>query len=260
MPMVAEHGAGVVVMCIDEEGQARTAVDKVRIAARTIDALVADWGMRVEDIIVDCLTFPITTGQEEVRRDAIETIEAIGELKRRYPQVQTTLGVSNVSFGLNAAARQVLNSVFLHEAVQAGLDTAIVHASKIVPMARIPDEQRSIALDLVYDRRREGYDPLQALMAVFEGATVASSKETRAQELAALPLFDRLERRIVDGARKGLEEDLDEALTQRPALQIINDTLLSGMKTVGELFGSGQMQLPFVLASAEVMKMAVALP
>jgi 5-methyltetrahydrofolate--homocysteine methyltransferase len=166
--------------------------------------------------------------------------------------------LSNVSFGLNSAARQVLNSVFLHECVQAGLDTAIVHASKILPMARIPDEQRAVALDLVYDRRREGYDPLQRLMELFEGATVSSSKASRAEELAALPLFERLQRRIVDGERNGLEADLDAALEQRPALEIINDTLLSGMKTVGELFGSGQMQLPFVLQSAEVMKTAVA--
>ncbi|MGQ0839042.1 methionine synthase [Actinokineospora sp.] len=258
MELVREHGAAVVVMCIDEEGQARTSDHKVRIATRIIDDLVRDWGMRVEDIIVDTLTFPITTGQEEVRRDGIETIGAIGELKRRYPKVKTTLGVSNISFGLNAAARQVLNSVFLHECVQAGLDTAIVHASKIIPMARVADEQRAVALDLVYDRRREGYDPLQRLMELFEGATLASSKETRAQELAALPLFERLERRIVDGDRIGLDADLDAALQERPALQIINDTLLSGMKTVGELFGSGQMQLPFVLQSAEVMKAAVA--
>jgi 5-methyltetrahydrofolate--homocysteine methyltransferase len=258
MELVAEHGAAVVVMCIDEEGQARTADWKVRVASRTIDDLVANWGMRVHDVIVDTLTFPISTGQEETRRDAIETIEAIRRLKRRYPDVKTTLGVSNVSFGLNAAARQVLNSVFLHECVQAGLDTAIVHASKIVPMARIPDEQRAVALDLVHDRRRAGYDPLQRLMELFEGATVSSTRASRAAELAALPLFERLERRIVDGERNGLVADLDEALSQRPALEIINDTLLSGMKTVGELFGSGQMQLPFVLQSAEVMKAAVA--
>jgi 5-methyltetrahydrofolate--homocysteine methyltransferase len=258
MELVVEHGAAVVVMCIDEEGQARTAENKIRIASRIIDDLVRDWGMRTSDIIVDCLTFPITTGQEEVRRDAIETIEAIRTLKQLYPEVQTTLGLSNVSFGLNPAARQVLNSVFLHECVQAGLDTAIAHSSKILPMARIPDEQRAVALDLVYDRRRDGYDPLQRLMELFEGATVSSSKETRAQELAALPLFERLQRRIVDGDRNGLEADLDAALEQRPALEIINDTLLSGMKTVGELFGSGQMQLPFVLQSAEVMKAAVA--
>ncbi|AXX29606.1 5-methyltetrahydrofolate--homocysteine methyltransferase [Actinosynnema pretiosum subsp. pretiosum] len=258
MRLVAEHGAAVVGLCIDEEGQARTAEWKVRVAVRIIEDLVGNWGLRHGDIIIDCLTFPISTGQEEVRRDGVETIEAIRELKRRYPEVRTTLGLSNVSFGLNPAARQVLNSVFLHECVQAGLDTAIVHASKIVPMARIPDEQRAVALDLVYDRRREGYDPLQRLMELFEGVTTSASKATRAQELAALPLFERLQRRIVDGERNGLEADLDEALTRRPALQIINDTLLAGMKTVGELFGSGQMQLPFVLQSAEVMKTAVA--
>jgi 5-methyltetrahydrofolate--homocysteine methyltransferase len=258
MRLVSEHGAAVVALCIDEEGQARTAEWKVRVATRLIEDLTTNWGMRLEDIIIDALTFPISTGQEEVRKDALETINAIRELKKKYPRVQTTLGLSNVSFGLNPAARQVLNSVFLHECVQAGLDTAIVHASKILPMARIPDEQRSVALDLVYDRRREGYDPLQALMALFEGVSAASSKETRAQELAALPLFDRLERRIVDGERNGLDQDLLDALKDRPALQIINDTLLSGMKTVGELFGSGQMQLPFVLQSAEVMKAAVA--
>ncbi|HEU0127700.1 MAG TPA: methionine synthase, partial [Pseudonocardiaceae bacterium] len=258
MTLIREHGAAVVALCIDEQGQARTAEWKVRVASRLIDDLNATWGMRTCDIIVDCLTFPISTGQEEVRRDAVETIEAIREVKRRYPEVQTTLGLSNVSFGLNPAARQVLNSVFLHECVQAGLDTAIVHASKIVPMARIPDDQRAVALDLVYDRRRDGYDPLQTLMALFEGVTTSSSRQSRAEELAALPLFERLERRIVDGDRNGLAEDLDAALQQRPALQIINDTLLSGMKTVGDLFGSGQMQLPFVLQSAETMKASVA--
>src|SRR5690606_2869193 len=157
-----------------------------------------------------------------------------------------------------AAARQVLNSVFLHECVQAGLDTAIVHASKILPMNKIPDEQREVALDLIYDRRRDGYDPLQKLMQLFEGVTAAAGRESRAAELAKLPLFERLERRIVDGERTGLEADLDEALQEKPALDIINDTLLSGMKTVGELFGSGQMQLPFVLQSAEGLKPAVA--
>ena len=258
MEMVREFGAAVVALTIDEEGQARTAAAKTEIAARLIEDITGNWGLRTSDIIIDALTFTIATGQEESRRDGVETIEAIREIKRRYPEVQTTLGLSNISFGLNPAARQVLNSVFLHECVQAGLDTAIVHASKILPMARIPDEQRAVALDLVYDRRREGYDPLQELMALFEGVSAASSKASRAEELAALPLFERLERRIVDGERNGLGADLDEALEQRPALQIINDTLLAGMKTVGELFGSGQMQLPFVLQSAEVMKAAVA--
>ncbi|GAB3898583.1 methionine synthase [Microbispora bryophytorum subsp. camponoti] len=258
MRLVKEHGAAVVALTIDEEGQARTAEGKVRIATRLIEDLVNTWGMRVEDIIVDCLTFPIATGQEETRRDGIETIEAIRELKRRYPGVQTTLGVSNVSFGLNPAARMVLNSVFLNECVNAGLDSAIVHASKILPMNRIPDDRRQIALDLVYDRRREGYDPLQRFMELFEGVDAASMKAGKAAELAGLPLWERLKRRIVDGERKGLEADLDEGLAQRPALEIINDVLLDGMKVVGELFGSGEMQLPFVLQSAEVMKTAVA--
>ncbi|GHH71176.1 methionine synthase [Streptosporangium violaceochromogenes] len=258
MKLVREHGAAVTVMTIDEEGQARTAEDKVRIAVRTIEDLRGDWGMRVEDIVVDALTFPIATGQEETRRDGVETIEAIREIKRRYPAVQTVLGLSNISFGLNPAARIVLNSVFLNECVNAGLDAAIVHASKILPMSRIPDEQRQVALDMVYDRRREGYDPLQRFMELFEGVDAASVKADRAAELLGLPLWERLKRRIVDGERKGLEADLDEALTRRPALEIVNDVLLDGMKTVGELFGSGQMQLPFVLQSAEVMKSSVA--
>jgi 5-methyltetrahydrofolate--homocysteine methyltransferase len=258
MALVREHGCAVVALCIDEEGQARTRDWKVRVADRLITDLTTNHGLQVSDIVVDTLTFPITTGQEEVRRDALETIEAIREIKRRFPDVQTTLGVSNVSFGLNAAARQVLNSVFLNEAVNAGLDTAIVSAAKILPMSKIPDEQRSVALDLVYDRRREGYDPLNRFMELFEGVTASSAKAGRAEELAALPLFERLERRIVDGERNGLEADLDEAMRSRPPLEIVNDTLLAGMKTVGELFGSGQMQLPFVLASAEVMKAAVA--
>ncbi|MEU8174817.1 methionine synthase [Microbispora hainanensis] len=258
MRLVKEHGAAVVALTIDEEGQARTTEGKVRIATRLIEDLVNTWGMRVEDIIVDCLTFPIATGQEETRRDGVETIEAIRELKRRYPGVQTTLGVSNVSFGLNPAARMVLNSVFLNECVNAGLDSAIVHASKILPMNRIPDEQRQVALDLVYDRRREGYDPLQRFMELFEGVDAASMRAGKAAELAGLPLWERLKRRIIDGERKGLEADLDEALAQRPALEIINDVLLDGMKVVGDLFGSGEMQLPFVLQSAEVMKTAVA--
>ncbi|RAY13968.1 methionine synthase [Actinomadura craniellae] len=258
MRAVREHGAAVVVMCIDEEGQARTAADKVRIATETIEDLTGNWGMHVEDIVVDCLTFPIATGQEETRRDGLETIEAIRELKRRYPGVQTTLGLSNVSFGLNPAGRIVLNSVFLNECVDAGLDSAIVHASKILPMARIPDEQRQVALDMVYDRRRDGYDPLQRFMDLFEGVDAAAMRASRAEELASLPLWERLKRRIIDGEANGLEADLDEALAQRPALEIINDVLLDGMKTVGELFGSGQMQLPFVLQSAEVMKGAVA--
>jgi len=258
MPIVREHGAAVVALTIDEEGQARTAEWKVRVADRLIADLTGNWGLAESDIMVDCLTFPIATGQEETRRDALETIEAIREVKHRHPEVQTTLGLSNVSFGLNPAARQVLNSVFLHECVKAGLDSAIVHASRILPMSRIPDERREVALDMVYDRRREGYDPLQRFLDMFEGVDAAANRASRAEELAALPLSERLERRIIDGERNGLEADLDEAMASRPPLEIINDTLLSGMKVVGDLFGSGEMQLPFVLQSAEVMKAAVA--
>ncbi len=205
MPMVREHGAAVIALTIDEQGQARTAEWKVQVAERLIADLTGNWGMRVDDIIVDCLTFPVSTGQEETRRDAIETIEAIAELKRRHPTVQTTLGVSNVSFGLKPAARAVLNSVFLAECVRAGLDSAIVHAARIMPIARIPDEQRQVALDLIYDRRREGYDPLARLLDLFEGVDVAELKASRAAELAALPLWERLKRRIIDGERVGLE-------------------------------------------------------
>jgi 5-methyltetrahydrofolate--homocysteine methyltransferase len=257
MPLVREHGAAVIALTIDEQGQARTAEWKLAVATRLIEDLTGQWGMRRSDIIVDCLTFPIATGQEETRRDAIETIDAIRGLKRRYPEVQTTLGVSNVSFGLNPAARAVLNSVFLAECTAAGLDSAIVHASRIMPISRIPEDQREAALDLVYDRRREGYDPLARLLELFEGVDAAAVKASRAAELAGLPLWERLKRRIIDGEKAGLEADLDEGLASRPALEIVNDVLLDGMKTVGDLFGSGQMQLPFVLQSAEVMKTAV---
>jgi 5-methyltetrahydrofolate--homocysteine methyltransferase len=256
--LVVEHGAAVIALTIDEQGQARTADWKVAVAERLITDLTGNWGLKTSDIIIDCLTFPIATGQEETRRDGIETIEAIREVKRRFPDVQTTLGLSNVSFGLNPAARVVLNSVFLNECIDAGLDSAIVHAAKIVPMARIPDEQREVALDMVYDRRREDYDPLQRFLELFEGVTTADTKAERAAELAKLPVSERLQRRIVDGEGKGLSEDLDLALADKPALEIINTDLLAGMKVVGELFGSGQMQLPFVLQSAEVMKSAVA--
>ena len=258
MPIVREHGAAVVALTIDEEGQARTAEWKVRVAERLIADLTENWGLAASDIMVDCLTFPIGTGQEETRRDALETIEAIRRITTSHPDVQTTLGVSNVSFGLNPAGRVVLNSVFLAECVEAGLSSAIVHPSRIVPTSRIPDEHREVALDLIYDRRREGYDPLVRFLELFEGVTTAGSKEARAAELAALPVTERLSRRIVDGEAKGLGDDLDEALTAKDALAIINDDLLAGMKIVGDLFGSGQMQLPFVLQSAEVMKQAVA--
>ena len=267
LPIVREHGAAVVALTIDEDGQARTAVDKVRIAERLIDTLVGEWGMREGDILIDALTFTLGTGQEESRRDGLETIEAIRLLSEQRPQVGTTLGLSNISFGLKPAIRVVLNSVFLHECQKVGLTSAIVHASKIVPMNRIPDEQRECALDLIYDRRRAGddaagtpaYDPLTALLDMFEGVAADTGGKSRHQLLMELPLDERLARRIIDGEKNGLEADLDEAMAAgRAPLAIVNETLLAGMKVVGELFGSGEMQLPFVLQSAEVMKTAVA--
>lgn len=265
MPLAREHGAAVVALTIDETGQARTAEHKLEIARRLIKDLTSNWAMRVSDIIVDTLTFPIATGQDETRRDGIETIAAIKALHEEFPGVGSTLGVSNISFGLNAAARQVLNSVFLSECVKVGLTSAIVHSAKILPLNKIPEAQLNAALDLIYDRREfdaEGivtFDPLARYLEVFEGVDAAASKASRAEELAALPLEERLTRRIVDGERKGLETDLDEAIgAGLGALEIINRLLLAGMQTVGELFGKGEMQLPFVLQSAEVMKTAVA--
>ena len=265
MPMVVEHGAAVVALTIDEEGQARTAPTKFAIAKRLIDDLTANWGMRLVDITVDTLTFPIATGQDETRRDGIETIEAIRLLNEAYPGVQTTLGISNISFGLSPAARHVLNSVFLHECIKVGLTSAIVHAARIMPLSQVPEKQLTAALDLIYDRRtydEDGNtvnDPLTNFLDVFSGIDAAAARKSRADELAAMPLDDRLKQRIIDGEKKGLEPDLDEAMAQgKTALSIINDNLLVGMQVVGELFGKGEMQLPFVLQSAEVMKTAVA--
>ena len=266
MPLVKEHGAAVVALTIDEEGQARSSEWKVKVASRLIEDLTNNWGLRTSDILIDALTFPIATGQEETRRDGIETLEAIKEIRALYPDVQTVLGVSNISFGLNPAARIVLNSVFLHEAVSAGLTSAIIHPSKITPMMRIDERSRELALDLIYDRRKYdsatgeiSYDPLTEFLAHFEGAEVTSSRNSRAEQFAALPLPERLKQRIIDGERNGLEDDLELAISTGMApLDIINNLLLDGMKTVGELFGKGEMQLPFVLQSAEVMKRAVA--
>jgi 5-methyltetrahydrofolate--homocysteine methyltransferase len=265
MPLVKEHGAAVVALTIDEQGQARTAETKFAIAARLIEDLTNNWQMRLSDITVDALTFPIATGQDETRRDGIETIEAIRRINEAYPGVQTTLGISNISFGLSPAARHVLNSVFLHECVRVGLTSAIVHAARIMPLNQIAEHQLKAALELIYDKREydsDGnvtYDPLTNYLDVFAGVDTATAKQSRAAELAALPLEERLERRIIDGEKKGLEADLDEALAiGKSALEIINQNLLKGMQIVGELFGKGEMQLPFVLQSAEVMKAAVA--
>ncbi|HVF73694.1 MAG TPA: methionine synthase, partial [Acidimicrobiales bacterium] len=254
--LAREYGAAVVCTCIDEEGQARTADWKVRAAKAIHDRAVEHYGLQPSDLFFDPLVLPISTGMEEGRRDGIETIEGIRRIKAELPGVNTIIGLSNISFGLSAAARHALNSVFLHECHEAGLDAAIVHAARIMPLNKIDPRVVEVCLDLIYDRRRDGYDPLQELIGLFEGV---SSTTLEKEDRSDWPIERRLSQRIIDGDRDGLEADLDAALGAGiPALDIINDTLLAGMKVVGELFGSGQMQLPFVLQSAETMKVAVA--
>src|SRR5665213_1324390 len=257
LTLAKEFGAAVVCTCIDTEGQARTADWKVRAAKAIHDIATERYGLRPSDLLFDPLALPLSTGMEESRRDGIETIEGIRRIKAELPGVYTVFGLSNVSFGLNPAARQVLNSVFLHECVEAGLDAAIVHASKILPLSKVDERAREVCLDLIYDRRRDGYDPLTELLDLFEGASTFSVSTV--EDRSGWPVEQRLEHRIIDGDRNGLESDLDEAMAAGMApLSIVNDMLLAGMKTVGELFGAGEMQLPFVLGSAETMKTAVA--
>jgi 5-methyltetrahydrofolate--homocysteine methyltransferase len=255
LKLAREYGASIVATCIDEEGQARTADWKFRAAKAIYDRAVETYGIRPEDLIFDALALPLSTGLEESRRDGIETLEGIKRIKTELPGVSTILGLSNISFGLNPAARHALNSVFLYEAIEHGLDAAIVHAARIMPLAKIDERVVEVCRDLIYDRRTDTYDPLQELIGLFEGVKAGDVvKEDR----SGWAVEDRLKARIVDGERDGLEADLDLALASMPALTIVNDHLLEGMKVVGELFGSGQMQLPFVLQSAETMKAAVA--
>jgi 5-methyltetrahydrofolate--homocysteine methyltransferase len=258
LSLAREYGAAVVCTCIDTEGQARTAEWKVRAATSIRDLAVGRYGLAPEDLLFDPLVLPITTGMEESRRDGIETIEGIRRIKTELPGVGTLVGLSNVSFGLAPAARHALNSVFLHECQEAGLDAAIVHAARIMPLHKIDPRVVEVCLDLIYDRRdaAAGYDPLAQLLRLFEGV---SSSELATEDRSGWPVERRLEQRIVDGDRDGLEADLDEALQHGwAALDVVNGPLLGGMKIVGDLFGSGQMQLPFVLQSAETMKTAVA--
>src|SRR5690606_23435135 len=238
MRLAREYGAAVICLLIDEEGQARDVDWKLRVAHRIHDLATERYGLEPQDLIFDALTFPLSTGDEDLRKDAMATMEAIRRIKEEIPGAYTVLGVSNVSFGLKPAARHVLNSVFTHECVQAGLDAAIVHAARIMPLNKIPDEQREVCLDLLYVRRRDAgggedaYDPLQRLLTIFEDVqTTEIVKEDRSD----WPIERRLSQRIIDGDRDGLEADLDEALTTMSALDIINDHLLAGMKVVGDL-------------------------
>ncbi len=248
------HGAAVICLLIDERGQARDVEWKMEVAHRLHTIATEQYGLRSQDLIFDPLTFPLSTGGEDLRQDGIATMEAIRRIKSELPDVATVLGVSNVSFGLKPAARRVLNSVFLHECREAGLDAAIIHSGKMTPLHAIDDEHIEVCLDLIYDRRTDEYDPLEALLEAFDTLTDA---EKAKDPFEGLTLLERLEKRIVVGNAVGLDEDLDNALQSMTALDIINDILLAGMKTVGVLFGNGEMQLPFVLRSAETMKASV---
>ena len=258
LDLAKKYGAGVVIGTIDEEGMGRTAEKKFQIAKRAYYAAI-EYGIPPYEIFFDPLALPISTGIEEDRENGKATIEAMGRIRQELPECHILLGVSNISFGLNPAARQVLNSVFLNEAMQVGMDGAIVSANKILPLAKIEPEYQQVCRDLIYDNRRfDGdicvYDPLTKLTELFAGKTTKKDPSSNAN----LPVEERLKQHIIDGERLGLEEALKQALQDYPPLDIINIFLLDGMKVVGELFGSGQMQLPFVLQSAQTMKAAVA--
>ncbi|MBY0431333.1 MAG: B12-binding domain-containing protein, partial [Rhodospirillales bacterium] len=253
LKLAKKFGAAVVALTIDEEGMAKDADAKLRIAHRLYDFAVNQHGLKPCDLLFDPLTFTICTGNEDDRKLAIETLDAIERIARELPECQIALGLSNISFGLKAAARHVLNSVFLDHALKRGMTGAIVHVSKIMPLHKIPAEEVQAAEDLIHDRRREGYDPLQAFIAFFETRT-ATKGEVKQRPAT---VEERLKQRIIDGDRQGIDIDLEDALQSYRPLDIINTILLDGMKVVGELFGSGKMQLPFVLQSAETMKAAV---
>ncbi len=253
--LAKKFGAAVIALTIDEVGMAKTAEDKLRIARRLVDFACTQHGLPQSDLMIDPLTFTIATGNEDDRKLGQWTLEGIRMIRDEFPDIQIMLGLSNISFGLNAAARHVLNSVFLDLAVKAGMTGAIVHVSKIKPLHAIPPEEVKVMEDLIFDRREEGYDPLQKLLEMFSGRKAADN----VAKVKAETVNGRLKDRIVDGDRKGLNEELADSISEgNTPLSIINDVLLDGMKVVGELFGAGKMQLPFVLQSAETMKAAVA--
>ncbi len=247
------HGAAVIALTIDEAGMAKSAERKLAVAERLYDLAVNRHGMEPDDILFDPLTFTIATGMEDDRKLGAWTLDGIRLISERFPRCGIVLGLSNISFGLNPAARHALNSVFLHHAREAGMTAAIVHAEKIVPLYKLEPEVREVCEDLIWDRRREGYDPLKELLRIFADRKLEKTEKKRLETVE-----ERLKERIVEGDRTGLEAELDDALKTHPALTIINEILLDGMRVVGELFGSGQMQLPFVLQSAETMKASVA--
>ncbi|HET6184806.1 MAG TPA: methionine synthase [Acetobacteraceae bacterium] len=254
LALARRFGAAVIALTIDEEGMAKTPERKLAVARRLVDFACTKFGLPQSDLLIDPLTFTIATGNEDDRKLGLWTLEGIKAIREAFPDIQIILGLSNISFGLNPAARAVLNSVFLDHAVRGGMTGAIVHASKIRPLHQIAAEEVAVAEDLIFDRRREGYDPLQRMLELFADRKAAEATKRKRAETAE----ERLKDRIVDGDRKGLTEDLDEALKNLPPLDIINNVLLDGMKVVGDLFGAGKMQLPFVLQSAETMKAAVA--
>jgi 5-methyltetrahydrofolate--homocysteine methyltransferase len=254
--LAREFGAALVALTIDEQGMAKTADKKLAVARRIHDIAVGRHGLPPEALLFDALTFTIGSGDEASRDAGVQTLDGIAAIKAELPGVRTILGLSNISFGLKPYPRQVLNSVFLDEAIQRGLDSAILNAAKILPLSRLTAEDLAVTRDLIFDRRREGYDPLFVFLERFAGAQSAAAAGQ--DDEAALPIEERLKRRIVDGKKLGIEPLLEQALTRYRPLDIINQILLDGMRVVGELFGSGRMQLPFVLQSAETMKAAVA--
>jgi 5-methyltetrahydrofolate--homocysteine methyltransferase len=254
LDLARRFGAAAIALTIDEQGMAKDAARKLEIAQRLRDFACDRHGLKPSDLLIDPLTFTICTGNTEDRKLGVETLDGIEQIARALPECQILLGLSNISFGLNPPARAVLNSVYLDHALKRGLTAAILHVSKIVPSHAIPAAEREAAEDLIFDRWRSGADPLQAFIALFRDRNAVEAKKKE----RPIELGPRLAQRIVDGDRQGLDEDLALALKSHPALDIINTFLLDGMKVVGELFGAGKMQLPFVLQSAETMKAAVA--
>jgi 5-methyltetrahydrofolate--homocysteine methyltransferase len=255
LPLAMEHGAAVVALTIDEVGMAKTAQRKLEVAQRIYGIAVDEYGLPPGALIFDDLTFTLATGDPEFATSAIETIEGIRLIKRELPGVLTSLGVSNVSFGLKPAARAALNSVFLHHCVEAGLDAALVHAKEIMPYAEIEPNVRTMCDDLVFNRRP---DALQLLIEHFENAGDTRQAQVDANADDDLPVAQQIHNAILRRRKDGIEAKIDRALEERDAVAVLNEILLPAMKEVGDKFGSGELILPFVLQSAEVMKKAVA--